>query len=79
MRIDLGVIAITNGSLLNIDLKCVPAEKVEILGMGLARMPMYFDYKMLKNCYQNTHHNKLKYILELLETGDTRNCVIRFV
>lgn len=78
MKIDLGIIAITNGSLLNIDLKCSLSEKLEILGFGAVNLPRYFDYKMIKECYHKNPHEKLKYILEILETGDTRNCVVRF-
>lgn len=78
MKIDLGTISITNGSLLIIDLKCSLAERLEILGCSVANLPKYFDYKMIKECYHTRPDEKLKYLLEILETGDTRNCVVTF-
>ncbi len=75
---NLGNFSIVDGSLLTVNFKGGYDELVEILGCGVSLLPKYLDYEMLKNCYSVTHQPQLKALLDLIETGDIHNVVVRF-
>ena len=78
MNMDLGNFIIKDGSLLTVDFKGGADELVDVLGCGVSLLPKYFDYDMIKSCYATTHQPKLKALLDLIETGDIHNVVVRF-
>lgn len=75
---DLGKFTITDGSLLTVNFKGGNDELVEMLGCGITLLPKYLDYDMLKSCYEITQQPKLKALLNIMETGDKYNAVVRF-
>lgn len=72
---------ITNGSYLVVDLKVPLSEIPDIFNMGLLTMPLYWDYKMIKKAYDNNpskNREKLKPLLNIIESGDKNNVIVKF-